>query len=232
MNEYLLRDVQYVLGFLNLEQARVAGTESAEVVRVSGGKRSLPGCDRSTLDACYWNLYSAVDVANGVDGLTFRRYEAFCREQARDWYCPRCHTWRIGPYLQRTNSFAHEREYCELAPPQIFAIRQVGIVFDPSGSGSGSGMREFASRYGFQLWLGHRSHFSSPIASSFRFQPEEGSFTTLMGPIKGLAELEGLPLVLPSQLPYHVELEGEPFPVPTPFRLWATLCGIMFRGVQ
>jgi hypothetical protein len=212
---------------MGVKNARLLSTSSEKVVRIE--PETPPGhylmC--SAMDASFCNLYDAIDVAPGPGGSTFYRYEAFQLRPPVDWSCPHCNTWRIGPYLQRTSAFQHEQEYAYIRPPNLFAIRQSGIVFDPAGDEHE--MRMFAAAYGFRLWLGQKSYFGSPIAASFRFgSPEDAG---LKGPVKGFTELYELPLIVPAQLPYHVELEGQPLEI-KPFRLWAMLCGIMFQAVQ
>jgi hypothetical protein len=219
--------VHEVLRSMGVENARLASAGSEKVIRIE--PETPPGhyLMDHMMDASFHSLYDAIDVAPGPDGATFRRYEAFQFRPPVDWSCLHCNTWRIGPYLQRSNAFAHEQQYAFIHSPNLFAIRQAGIVFDPAGDERE--MRMFAASYGFQVWLGQKPYFGEPIAASFYFgSPEDAG---LKGPVKGFTELCELPLIVPAQLPYHVELEGEPLEI-KPFRLWAMLCGVMFRAVR
>jgi hypothetical protein len=219
--------VHEALHSMGIENVRLVSADSEKVVRVEPRVPTGHYLMRDAMEASFCNLYDAVDVLPGPDGSTFRRYETFQLRPPVDWSCPHCNTWRIGPYLQRTNAFVHEQEYAFIHPPNLFVIRQSGIVFDPTGDEHE--MRMFAASYGFQLWLGQKPYFGEPIAASFRFgSPED---TDLKGPVKGFTELYDLPLIVPAQLPYHVELEGQPLEI-KPFTLWAMLCGVMFRVVQ
>lgn len=164
-------------------------------------------------------LYSAIEISSGEPSS---RWSAFHYGLGQS-------TDRLihGATIAETNMcMAH----C-LPAPEAFCVQRVGVLFspvcDPAERSS------FIDHHALEMWIANKVYWRSPLADIFAVgnRASESQFNPEF-PVKAMANLEPLPLILESRMYFKAELSGSGFYPESPLRMWVVYDGMHARGVQ
>jgi hypothetical protein len=117
---------------------------------------------------------------------------------------------------------------CRLDVPEAFAIQRVGVVFSPMCDLWAR--TKLIENYCLTVWIGQKSYARLPLASLFSVGvPTDKQFHDI--PVKGMVDLEPLPLLIENQVSFHATIDGTPFESGY-LKLWVVYDGLHARGVQ
>ena len=116
-----------------------------------------------------------------------------------------------------------------LPAPQCFAVERVGVVFSPMCDPDDRS--RFIDTSIVEVWIGQKQYFRRPLAEMFSVG-EMNMGKNPEAPVKGLVDLDPLPLILMTQQMFYGQIVTKPYDYKKRMRVWLVYDGLDVRGVQ